>query len=108
MDDFNKQAIMVSLRKMFRPDGCFSICDLEQCFKVAGIAPPRAEYDALRLLHCVYWHDMPPGMRAATAEQVFALFKYESFTLPDLFAVSGEVEVEETPKGFLRGLLSNR
>jgi len=96
---------MVALRKMFRPDGCFNICDLEQCFKVAGIAPPRAEYEALRLLHCVYWHDMPTAMREATAAQVFALFNYESFTLPDLFATSGEVVTTTAKPGFLKRYL---
>lgn len=52
-----------ALKKMFKPDGHFSICDLDNMMKAFGIFVPSETYDKMRLLHCVSWKDMEPETR---------------------------------------------
>jgi hypothetical protein len=62
MNDFQKQAVIVAVKKMFT-DQYFSICTLDSCIKVCGVTPNKQDYETLKTLHCVDWADMPTSLR---------------------------------------------
>lgn len=58
MTELSGMVIATAMRKMFE-QGWFNICTVDQCLKVAGIIPPKREYEMLRTLHCVHFGEMP-------------------------------------------------
>lgn len=62
-----------ALKKMFKPDGYFSICDLDAMSKAFGILVPGDTYEKLRILHCVSWKDMEPETRRWVATTIDSL-----------------------------------
>lgn len=58
MDELTKMVIATSMRNMFEK-GWFSISDVDQCLKLAGIVAVGREYELLRGLHCVHFNKMP-------------------------------------------------
>lgn len=62
-----------ALKKMFKPDGHFSICDLDSMIKTFGIFVPPETYNKLRILHCVSWSEMEPETRRWVATTIDAL-----------------------------------
>lgn len=84
LSDFQKECVRLALVRMFKTDSYFNICAVDDCLKLTGAVPPRAEYDALRTLHCVHFREMTPAMRQMVAERTCALFDYPGFDLPQL------------------------
>ena len=67
-DDTKLLVVGTALRKMFK-QGHFSICTVDSCLEVLGIARGGETYRQLHALHCVDYADMPreladriPGM----------------------------------------------
>lgn len=59
MDELTRIVIATAMRKMFS-GGHFSICTVDECLKLAGIAAaPARPYGLLRALHCVSFGEMP-------------------------------------------------
>lgn len=85
MNDFEREAVRVAMTRMFRSDGWLDICAIDECLKLARVAPPSREYQALRVLHCVHWRDMAPEMRRAVAERVAAMFAEPPFDVAAMF-----------------------
>ncbi|HKV75748.1 MAG TPA: hypothetical protein VJN95_14600 [Gemmatimonadales bacterium] len=75
-DDFSRQAVTVAILRMFRPDGYLDICTIDQCLKVVNVIPPREDYEALRVLHCVHWKEMPTVVREEAVRRIMALFRH--------------------------------
>lgn len=80
-------AVAVALTQMFNRANYFNICTLDSALEAAGIVAPHAQYAPLRVLHCVYYADMPPGFKKDLAERVMALF-----SLPADFKIAIEAE----------------
>ncbi|HEY9467621.1 MAG TPA: hypothetical protein VIR54_31225 [Vicinamibacterales bacterium] len=96
---FQKEALRLALGRMFRPNGWFDICTVDNCLKLAGAIPSTADYNAMRVLHCVNFSDMTPEMRRAVADATLALFDAPGFDLPQLDrSFLPPSAVEETPK----------
>lgn len=83
-DEFTRQAVAASLRKMFEGTH-LNICAIDDALKALGIKPIAAQYDSLRVLHCVDWARMEPAFREQVYRRVLALF--ESATAFDLSAI---------------------
>lgn len=81
---FHAQAAEVALRRMFRPDGYFDICVVDGICKALNRIPPAADYNALRLLHCVHWRDMVNRLARTTVGDPLPF-------------VQAEVEIERLP-----------
>lgn len=108
-DDFAAQAVEVAFRKMFRADGYFDICTVDVALKSLNRVPVATEYNALRVLHCVHWRDMPPGMPEVVMRRTLALFTWPGLTLERIRIVpkpAADVEVPQPGgvRGFLRRL----
>jgi len=73
MGTFEKQAIATSLKSMFNGNH-FSICDFDQCCKIAKITPDKSTYDVLHALHCVNWTDMDSEFRREVKVKGLAVF----------------------------------
>ena len=56
MTEFQAKAVVDSINRMFKADH-FSICTVDDCMKITG-ATKTADYDALRLYHCVHFSKM--------------------------------------------------
>lgn len=61
MDEVQKLAAQCALRKMVA-DGWLSICTIDAILKMSGGIPSNADYQILRVLHCVPFADMPPEL----------------------------------------------
>src|SRR3990167_4546121 len=83
MDNFQKQAITIALREMFEGSH-FSICAVDKCLKIAGVIPPAADYDALSVLHCVHWSNMPADFRDQVFVKTLELFTHAGFPLEQI------------------------
>lgn len=59
--DTEKRQIVAKLLKDMWTGGHFSICTVDQCLKILEMRPPDC-YNQWRLMHCVNWTTMPPGM----------------------------------------------
>lgn len=70
LPEVTKMVIATSMRAMFK-NGGVSICDIDQCLKLAGIIPMGQAYQLLRTLHCVKFEDMPREL----AEKIPELLK---------------------------------
>lgn len=81
---FEKEALRVGLLKMFRPDGHFSICDMDAMARLARVSIPQRTRDALQVLHCVSWSAMSASMRQATAQTILSIFEEPPLDLPSL------------------------
>jgi hypothetical protein len=103
MDDFARRACEAALRRMFRPNWHFDICTVDSLVKVTKIVPPKAEYEAMRLLHCVDWREMDPDLRDEAVRRLLAWFELPAF---DPFAPVASLSGNGTPKGLFRRLLT--
>ncbi len=62
MDEFQKMAVTIAIKRMFTSD-YFNISVLDNCIKIVGCIPDKKDYDTLRALHCVHWGEMPQSLR---------------------------------------------
>ncbi len=60
MDEFKRQAVAVSLHHMVK-GGYFDMTTIRKCVETLGIVPPQGDMDALAVLHCIRWTEMPEG-----------------------------------------------
>lgn len=90
VSEFEQQAVIVALKKMFEGTH-FNICTVDACLTIIGAIPPRREYNALHAIHCVHWADMAPDFRAAVFAKTLALFTHDGFPLEQLMlpAIAG-------------------
>jgi hypothetical protein len=104
---FEKEAIRISLARMFREEGHFSICTVKDCVALAGVVPPQRTMKALETLHCVSWSAMSKAMREETAAVVLGLFDHAGFDLPSLDQsfLADPVAVGQVRSGFFARLL---
>ncbi len=80
MDDFQKEEVLTSLRKMFKGK-YFSICDIDKCLEITGTIPNKKDYDWLNALHCVEWSVMSSQLRQLVLEKTVSMLSSESFDL---------------------------
>jgi hypothetical protein len=83
MTEFEKQAVVIALKKMFQ-GSYFDICAVDSCLKITGSIAPTADYNALRALHCVNWSDMPAGFRDQVFVKTLELFTNSGFPLDQI------------------------
>lgn len=108
MTNFERDALIIALAKMFNHAGHFSICDLEACLELAGIKVPRETLAPFRALHCVHYADMPPGFKKQLAEECLRLFDLPPdfvIRVEELYSktrVVGESPVPESKRSFFR------
>ena len=72
-DEFTRQAVAISLRKMFEGTH-FNICAVDEALAALKLHANRDQYQALRPLHCVHWRDMPAEFRDQVMQRTLALF----------------------------------
>jgi hypothetical protein len=100
MNAFTRSAVALGLRQLFEKPNFF-ISDLDTLMKLAGVHMPSAQYDALRVLHCMKWGDMPHHVRQGVMDQVVELFgSGPTFDLTELdkvagFSVSDDIQPSE-------------
>ena len=101
MDEFKRQAIILSLRDMFKGRH-FSICTIDKCIKILGIIPPQSDMDTLSALHCINWSEMTPEFREQVMERVLAVMTHPGFDLSriDILEISEAQKVKRL--AFLR------
>jgi hypothetical protein len=105
MDNFEQQAIVTALKKMFK-GGYFDICTVDACAKIIGCIPPSNPYNALRAIHCVNWGDMQSSFRNDVVEKVMVCLSSPTIDFSCIYEVFRENKtVEETSKKKLFGLL---
>ena len=102
MDNFDAEVLKVAIKNIFAEKKHFSICELESCFKLAGIDMPKELQRSLRPLHCVDYSDMPKGMkeemitRTLQAMQDSGVTRSEVFEAVDRILENGVVRPERT------------
>ena len=69
MNAFEIEAVRTALQNM-QSKGYFNICTIDQILKVTGGVPDPRDYEALRLLHCVNFRDMPHALRLALPRKI--------------------------------------
>lgn len=91
MNDFQKQAVVLALTKMFEGT-YFDICTVDRCLAITQSIPPADCYNALRALHCVDWNKMPPDFRQQVFVKTLELFTHTGFALEQIIvkAASGK------------------
>jgi len=107
MDEFQKQAMLIALKNMF--DGkWFDITVVDSCAKILSVSPPRKDYEALRLLHCVHWSEMPTGFKGQVFTKVMELFDSGSTSFDEMMASRAlAIGDKSCGNGFLRLLKSS-
>lgn len=65
MTDFEAKSVVEAVNRMFQSQS-YSICTVDDCMKITG-AVRTAEYDSLRLYHCVSYSTMS----SETKERLF-------------------------------------
>lgn len=75
IDDFKRQAVAISLKKMFEPTHWLDICTIKEGLELLQIVPPAGQIEALRMLHCVHWSKMEPDFRQQVFQRIMALFE---------------------------------
>ena len=106
MTEFERQSIIVALKRMFT-GGYFSICVIDACIKIIGCIPPRDVYNALSVLHCVYWNDMTTSFREDVKKNIMIVLSEPSIDLSELdkFYLQEQIEEIKPEKKKLFGLL---
>jgi hypothetical protein len=106
MKEFERQAIITALKKMIT-GSYFSICVIDSCIKIIGCIPPRDIYNALSVLHCVYWNDMTPIFREEVKRNIMVVLSEPSIDLSELdkFYLQGQIEEIKPEKKNWFGLL---
>lgn len=79
MTEFQKQAVMIALTRMFETQKHFSICDLDSILSVTGSYVKTKDYEALRCLHCVNYADMTQELRDMLFEKVVEIVRSNGF-----------------------------
>lgn len=92
LTQFQAQAANVALNTLLSGRS-FSICDLDSIAKLIGVELGGRDYQALRVLHCVSWADMPEPLRQQTREKVV-----EILGLPPVIIEGEKVESAPTHK----------
>ena len=105
MNEFEKEAVITALKKMFRGSH-FNICTFDKCTEIAGVIPAGRDYRALSALHCINWGDMSPMLRSGVYHLVIETFQQEGFDLIALDMVfnkdSKVFELKKPPKKSFR------
>jgi len=78
--DFQKKAVMVSLKDMFKGPH-FSICTIDNCCKILNIHPSSAIYNTLQAVHCVSWGDMDIEFKNEVFARTLEIFNTPSLDL---------------------------
>jgi len=105
MTDFEKQAVVLALRRMFT-DSYFNICTVDACVKVVGCIPPRDMYNALSAIHCAKWADMTPEFRDEVKRNVILVLSEPTIDLSMLDGFYMQQQIEDIkPKKKLFGLI---
>lgn len=112
MTPFEKQTLVIALKRMFDPERHFCICDFDSMLKVAGITITNAEREPLRLLHCIHYKDMPQDFRTNLARRVMEILSRRPDIEIDFEAAFApkqnpllEILPSPEPKGRIRKLL---
>lgn len=87
--------------------GWVDICTIDQVIKLLKSLPDTVAYKRLHLLHCVYFKDMPPEVRAAVPELITACLDGHEFDLDSALrpTTSGAV-IDITPPKKGGGILA--
>lgn len=104
MTEFQAKAVADAVNRMFSSHS-FSICTVDDCMKITG-AVRSADYDALRLYHCVHYSTMSRDTKdwlfRATIENVSNV---DDFPAVRLISKSEEIETALTLEQRERPLL---
>lgn len=74
-NEFNKTAIIIALKKLFDPNGCFYITDFDQILRLAEVLVTNEERLPFSVLHCIKYVEMPEDFRRELFEKVIELFQ---------------------------------
>jgi len=100
MTEFQAKSVVDAINRMFRGHH-FSICKVDDCMKVTG-ATRTADYDSLRLYHCVNYSEMDDETKdflfKATLENVCNTSEFPTLHLsPPESKVREMLTVEKRP-----------
>jgi hypothetical protein len=70
MNAFEKQVLVIALKKMFEPSHFFSVSDFKAMLKTVGVTLADDEMRPFDLLHCTHYKDMPQDFRVELARRV--------------------------------------
>lgn len=72
LTEFQAQAAGIALHNLLYK-GHFSICDLDKIAKLIGKEIGGKDYEALSVMHCVNWGDMPEHLKQQAREKIVGL-----------------------------------
>ena len=81
--------VRAAVKKLFRSNGYFCICDYDKICKVLNVIPPEGVRDRLSLAHCLHYRDMEPSLREELARLCFETFNTPGFSLD----IEGAVQI---------------
>lgn len=108
MTQFEKQAAVLALRKMFAPDHWFCFCRFRELVAMCKVNVTKEEMLPFEVLHCVHYRDMPKGFRTELAGKVMEILSREPEMVLDFDSLlEKELRVLPTaePKGLVKRLL---
>lgn len=74
-----EETVKVALKKLFKEDGHFSICAIDNLLKVTGTIPDPETYKMLNAVHCVNYRDMSGEYRGWLFKTVMTMFVDNGF-----------------------------
>lgn len=91
LTNFQSEAIKAALTAMFEK-GWFDICTIDSVLKVTGGIPSKKDYEALRLLHCVHFRDMPTKLRLELPRVLQLVVESQPMCYPPMGVVQLEIK----------------
>lgn len=73
MNQFEKQSVVIALKKMFDANGFFSVSDFRTILKIVGVTVSDSEMRPFEVLHCIHYKEMPREFRGQLAKEVLAV-----------------------------------
>lgn len=87
LNDFERGALALGVRRLFCEDKFFSINQFDQLLELAGISITKEERKAFAVLHCVHYSEMPPTFRDELHLRVIAIFQRRQDPRFDVMAI---------------------
>jgi hypothetical protein len=88
MNDFERTALIIGLRKLFNEQSFFDICSFNNLLKLARISITDAERRPFDALHCAHYAEMPAGFKQELFMRVIEIFQREptvELTVEEIF-----------------------
>jgi hypothetical protein len=88
---FERLAIQTALEKMLHGN-YFDICTVDNVLKITRTVPDGRVYNALRLLHCIHYRDMPRELLVEIPGMLAEVFRGPLLEVPHLNFVSDSAD----------------